>query len=377
MSYYILPKYSYESINIEPTYLDELTMQTQISPSLIYYLNNILLQLNNPGFFPQFIKINSLISPYKYIYSKIPNYNIPISKLNLSQASYIYIELIQLCNLLENTNTNTPIHCININNFLFSEVLSYLKNDEYIHHNFIDLNTNLPTLNSADIINIDLSQSFTHFNDYIISVCNSLCYIFKNQKQGGVSIIKIDHIFYKPIIDILFILNVLYEKIYIVKPNVSSIIKNELYIVCKSFKIVPLDISKLQDIKPTAIISSLICDKLPYYFLNKIEEANIIIYHQKIQYIDQINNILINKSKMDTIKKNNIQKCILWCDKYKIPSNKITDKVNIFLSSPVEDIFEIDEIEPINISTLINNDLVDNSSFSKQYELLNIFNVID
>ena len=116
-------------------------------------------------------------------------------------------------------------------------------------------------------------------------------------------------------------------------------------------------------------------------FLNKKdlrEENPWVRVDRKTWQILQVGNFEdINKSKMDTIKKINIQKCILWCDKYKIPSNKITDKVNIFLSSPVEDIFEIDEIEPINISTLINNDLVDNSSFSKQYELLNIFNVID
>ena len=377
MSYYILPKYSNEFITIEPTYSDELTMNTIINPSLIYYLNNILLQLNNPVFLSEFIKINGLISSYKYIYSKIPTYNICISKLNLSSVSYIYIELIQLCNLLENMNTNASITCININNFLFSEVLQYYKNDEVLHHNFTDLNTNLPTMNDADIINIDLSDTFTHFNDYIISICNSLCYIFKNQKQGGVSIIKIDHLFYKPIIDILFILNSSYEKIYIVKPNTSSIIKNELYIVCKTFKILPIDVSKLQDLNPTSIISSLICDKIPFYFLNKIEEANIIIYHQKIQYIDQISNILINNTKMETIKKNNIQKCILWCEKYKIPANKITDKVNIFLHSPVEEIFEIDNIEPINIRTLINPDELDISTFSKQYELLKIFNMID
>ena len=377
MSYYILPKYSNEFITIEPTYSDELTMNTIINPSLIYYLNNILLQLNNPVFLSEFIKINGLISSYKYIYSKIPTYNICISKLNLSSVSYIYIELIQLCNLLENMNTNASITCININNFLFSEVLKYYKNDEVLHHNFTDLNTNLPTMNDADIINIDLSDTFTHFNDYIISICNSLCYIFKNQKQGGVSIIKIDHLFYKPIIDILFILNSSYEKIYIVKPNTSSIIKNELYIVCKTFKILPIDVSKLQDLNPTSIISSLICDKIPFYFLNKIEEANIIIYHQKIQYIDQISNILINNTKMETIKKNNIQKCILWCEKYKIPANKITDKVNIFLHSPVEEIFEIDNIEPINIHTLINPDELDFSTFSKQYELLKIFNMID
>ena len=42
-----------------------------------------------------------------------------------------------------------------------------------------------------------------------------------------------------------------------------------------------------------------------------------------------------------------------------------------------DEIFEIDNIEPINIHTLINPDELDFSTFSKQYELLKIFNMID
>ena len=389
MSYYILPKYSNdETINIKLELSNDDAVNTLINPSLIYYLNNILLQLNNPDFLLKFIKLNNIISPYKYIYSKTPIYNIPVSKLSLSPISYIYIELIQLCNLFDNFNdASIAINYININinNFTFIDSINLLReNNNDIHFNFIDLDTNLTTPNYAEFINIDLSKTFTSFNAYIISLINSLCYIFKNQKYGGSSIIKIDNLFYKPVIDILFILNTAYEKIYIVKPNSSSIVKNDLYIVCKKFICIPT-IEKLQATAssltssiPSSIISSLVSDEIPYYFLNKIEEANIIIYHQKIQYIDQINNIIINKHKFDNIKKSNIQKCVLWCEKYKIPHNKIIDKVNIFLHPVVEVLDENDEeTDPIEINSLLNPASLDFSTFSKQYEFLKIFNMDD
>jgi hypothetical protein len=113
--------------------------------------------------------------------------------------------------------------------------------------------------------------------------------------------------------------------------------------------------------------------------LNKIEEANIIIYHQKIQYIDHICNIIINNHKLDNFKKHNIQKCIQWCEKYKIPHNKITDKLNIFLQ-PSDTLDEQNEEKEeeceinIELDTLINPDNIDSSTFLKQIELLNIFN---
>jgi len=45
-------------------------------------------------------------------------------------------------------------------------------------------------------------------------------------------------------------------------------------------------------------------------------------------------NIIKNKNrdtKLDNIKKINIQKCIQWCEKFNIPHNKFIEKSNIFL----------------------------------------------
>jgi hypothetical protein len=70
-------------------------------------------------------------------------------------------------------------------------------------------------------------------------------------------------------------------------------------------------------------IHSIINNDLPLFFLNKIEELNIIIGQQKLELIYQNINILkSNKNKIekiDNIKKNNISKCLKWFIKNKIP----------------------------------------------------------
>ena len=43
-----------------------------------------------------------------------------------------------------------------------------------------------------------------------------------------------------------------------------------------------------------------------------------------------------NRDKIESLKKYNIQKCVQWCEKFKIPCNKFSDKINIFL--PVKEV---------------------------------------
>ena len=85
-------------------------------------------------------------------------------------------------------------------------------------------------------------------------------------------------------------------------------------------------------------IYSLTNNEIPYYFLTKIEESNIVIGLHQLETYDQIISIVKNKNKdekIETLKRNHIQKCISWCDKYKIPHNKFIDKTNIFLNSKI------------------------------------------
>jgi hypothetical protein len=131
----------------------------------------------------------------------------------------------------------------------------------------------------------------------------------------------------------------MYEKIYIIKPNASNVFTNDRYLVCKHFIFKPHENNIiLKDLYPlinkNLNINSLLNIDLPYFFLNKIEESNIIIGHLQLEYFDQLISVIKNKNrdeKVETLKKNNIQKCIQWCEKYKIPYNKFIEKLNIFL----------------------------------------------
>ena len=176
--------------------------------------------------------------------------------------------------------------------------------------------------------------------------------LLKYQSNNGTCLIKINNIFHKPIIDILYILSSVYEKVYIIKPTTSNIMSFDKYIVCKNFilnenkkEIYKNYYFKLAQIINTYLqnnnnnISSIIDCEIPLYFINKIDDINIIIGQQQLESIDQVIITLKNKNKEDkieNIKKSNIQKSVTWCEKFKIPHNKFSEKVNIFLPLKVE-----------------------------------------
>jgi hypothetical protein len=160
-------------------------------------------------------------------------------------------------------------------------------------------------------------------------------------------IIKINNLFYKPILEILYIFNSLFERTFIIKPNTSDVTSFDKYVVLQKLKMNHYDydvLYKYNSILTTFIrnyddnselnIQNIINFKIPYFFLNKIDDINIIIGHQQLDALYQIINIIKSKSieeKIETLKKNNIQKSVYWCEKFKIPCNKFSDKINIFL----------------------------------------------
>ena len=94
-------------------------------------------------------------------------------------------------------------------------------------------------------------------------------------------------------------------------------------------------------------ITSIINNEYQYFFVNKLEEFNITTGQQQIEAHDQLINIFKNKNKeerLEILKKTNIQKCIQWCEKYKIPYNKFSEMFNIFLPSRNENTNTLQEI---------------------------------
>jgi hypothetical protein len=87
------------------------------------------------------------------------------------------------------------------------------------------------------------------------------------------------------------------------------------------------------------IIKSFMDVIFPYKFKNTVEEINIIMGSSQIDNILTTIRFIENKErrgeKMQHIKNTNIQKCIHWCIKNKIPHNKNTQSTNVFMTSKV------------------------------------------
>jgi hypothetical protein len=187
--------------------------------------------------------------------------------------------------------------------------------------------------------------------NYIRTFTEAVMSILRFQQTKGFTIIKITSIFHKSIIDIVYFLTTLFEKVYIIKPNTSNIITFDKYIVCNNFisNKNNRNYNKLNYYKffvflkknENKNIVSILDIEIPYYFISKLSEMNNIIGQQILESLDQIIGILKSKNKedkLDIIKKSNIQKCIKWCEKHKIPYNKFTEKTNIFFISDKADI---------------------------------------
>jgi hypothetical protein len=216
---------------------------------------------------------------------------------------------------------------------------------------------NTPISKPIDLLIFEFKdEDYTNTKQYIKNVLLTFYIIVKYQANNGICIIKFDNIFHKVIIDVILMLTGIYEKVYLIKPTISKITKGERYIICKDldfeilhkmnifnqleeklkdYLINSYDIQN-QSLNINQNIHSFLKNDIPYYFINKIEESNAVIGQQQLESYDQIINIFKNKNKeekVESLKRNHIQKCIQWCEKNQIPHNKFTDKINIFLNT--------------------------------------------
>ena len=361
MSYYLLPKNN-NTITIVPNIKTD-DIKSYTSHSLYNFYNESKNKLKNMVETEEsiitFKNLLKIINPYEYIFNKASGFKNSISKLkNYTNLFYDLLEIFNTINIFDYF-LNKNIKSLHISeNYIDSNycVDFFRENQKNEHLNFEEINEEIyNTINDKryDFIFYEFKNSnFENINYYILNIIQVLMILLKYQGNNGTSLIKIYHIFHKPIIDILYILSSVYEKVYIIKPNTSNPTTFDKYIVCKNFilndnkkelyknyyfKLAHFINSYLQknlNANDNMNILSIINCEIPCYFTNKIDEINIIIGQQQLESIDQIINILKNKNKeekIENIKKNNIQKSILWCEKFKIPHNKFTEKINIFL----------------------------------------------
>ena len=144
-------------------------------------------------------------------------------------------------------------------------------------------------------------------------------------------------------IEYLYLLSILYDEVHIVKPNTSRYANSEKYVVCKNFRLsdtdslVKLLYSAITNLKDDEFLNKILNIDIPYLYFNKLEEYNAIIGQQQIENIASTLSLISNNKneRLELLKKNNIQKCIIWCQKYKIPFYKNVQANNIFLNKNV------------------------------------------
>ena len=364
MNYYIIPKNNFK---IKLFLLEKAEpINPVISYSLIFHLNDVytnLLKLEDAANNMTIDNINKIVNPFEFIHTNVPGYQVSVSKVKPeSNIFFELMEIFQLCNIFDSSyssiknkiniahltpnykSTNYLLNMMredNEDNILFEDFDYQTLCDKFV----IDIN---PT--KIDLFIFEFKDAdYTDMRQYIKNVLLVLYIITKYQTNKGTSIIKLDSIFYKIIIDVLLIFTAIYDKVYLIKPSISNITKGERYIICKHLNYSAITdnnlLSQIEEQLRLKLANDTICDKnihsflsneIPYYFLNKIEESNAVIGQQQLESYDQIINIFKNKNKdekLETLKRNHIQKCVQWCEKNQLPHNKFTDKINIFLNS--------------------------------------------
>jgi len=372
MNYYILPKIN-NTVIVNPidSIHKSLHLEPYISQSLskYYYESNKQIKSicendnDNHLSYEDLIKI---VNPYEYIFSKVPGSKFSVSKLKpKTNLFYDFLEICSIVNIFESYKLQTmkTLHVTHNH----SDTVECL---EMLRENYTDEITCYNEINDATVKLLgDEQYNFLFFetkksdiNQYIYSFIEILMVLLRNQANKGSCIIKISEVFHKPAVDILYILSSLYERTLVLKPNTNNITTFDKYIVCKNFKTREKNTNfKLNYIRLFVFIKklegkqivSLLDYEIPYYYMLKIDDMNIISGQQQLESLDLIINILKNKNKeekIETIKKTNIHKSVSWCEKHKIPCNKFTEKINIFL--PVNK-----EIKLLDLGAEIRSDL--------------------
>jgi 23S rRNA U2552 (ribose-2'-O)-methylase RlmE/FtsJ len=385
MSYFLLPEIHNKNISVNIA--NNSNNKLYISKTLNGYLNNIKKQIDDNS--ESWDHIKKYTNPYEFIHTIIPNSKHSISKMKPLSRSYY--KMIEISNLL---HLHDDFKGININTFHlaegpggFIEAMANIRsnpNDKYYGMTLIDstdpnvpgwkktshfLEThknveieygpskngdllNIDNLkycrekhnNSMNIITADGGFDFSNdFNKQEILATNLLIaqvsFAISMQKINGHFILKIFDIFSKTTCDILYLLSCMYKQVFIMKPNTSRLANSEKYIVCKYFKgnntIIDSIISQYHKLNENEYISSIFDFNIDLYYLNKIEEYNAILGQQQIENIaSTINLISFNNKieKLETLKKNNVFKCIQWCEKFNISCNKTISTNNIFIN---------------------------------------------
>lgn len=365
-----------------------------INHSLYKILNNVKEQITQ--YENKWDTIKKYTNKHEFIHTIIPNYKNSISKMKpLSRAFYKMIEIYNFYELDNYLDKNISSFNLAEGPGGFIEALIHLRNnndDKYIGMTLVDdnVNSNIPgwqksmnlLINNKNIsIELGPKKNGDLFNPdnylYVTSVYKNSCdlvtgdggfdfsvdynnqetmsikliftqimYALQIQKNNGCFILKIFDLFKKISVDLIYLLTIFYDEVFICKPNTSREANSEKYIFCKGFNLYKniKILDKLNEFFHIFLLNTYNTNNVDIkelfnlehnlYFINKLNNINNVLGQVQINNILLTLNLINSKNKnerIELLKKNNINKCIEWCKKYKINYNDTIINTNIFI----------------------------------------------
>lgn len=335
MNFQNLPKSLFQFQSISPSFSSSF-LSPFISPS---YFQNILPVLDEVKKLVQEDNKNedllTLINPFILVF--FPFYGklvkAPVSKLETEQnIIFCFQEIFALLNVWRSYK----------NVFYFGDYTADFETfQSYYKNKYNILTRELPNIKMVCYdIKKEILQDSQRYCKELLHILYNICETF--QKSDS-CIIVLDHLFFKPIVEFLFLLSSIFAKTFLVKPSISNPTTFEKFVVCQNFQLTGMKTENLKskiheaitnvEANSTLTISSLLSCDLPAYFLNKLEDIHVVFGQNQIDVLHQIINIANSKNKnekMDNLQKHGIQKSCQWCDKFDVPYNKYTERPNIF-----------------------------------------------
>ena len=384
MSFYNLPKIQFNNgliKSIEPVFSNK--DNTFINKTLSNYLNKIKAEIETCG--SEWDKYKKYTNPYEYIHSGLPKQRFSICKYKpLSRSFYKLIEICKTLSLLSKLNeVACKTYHIAEGPGGFIEAICHMRNnktDKYYGISLIDEKESVPGWKKSrqflndnpnviietgvdkkgDIMNnknlMDCYTRHTGSMDFITAdggfdfsidfnkqenisgklILSQIAFAVAMLKPTKDFVIKFFDTFTKLSTELLFLLANIFVEITIIKPNTSRCANSEKYIVCKNLKINESErhalVLKFNEIiknfknDTNILLTKILNIQIPYYFINKIEEINAIFGQQQIENIISTLTLINShdEEKIEKFKKNNIVKCIKWCQKFEMPFNKLS-----------------------------------------------------
>ena len=391
MSYFLLPSipYNKDIVNlISQTYTNN-DNNIIINKTLSRYLSKIKGQIDSKQ--QEWDKYKKYTNPYEYIHTVIPGSKYSICKTKpLSRSYFKMIEICKSLKLLDNLPDICKSYHLAEGPGGFIEAIANMRenmSDQYFGITLVDDDdTSVPgwkksqaflkkhknviietgTSKTGDLMDpenlkymyqthhntchlvtadggFDFTTDFNHQELVSLKlILSQIAFAIACQKKGGSFFIKMFDTFTPGSIDMLYLLTMLYDQVYFCKPHTSRYANSEKYIICKGFRLTetkPLVISLYHVLQSFSDNTNSYLDRIftfdiPYVTVNRIEEYNAIFGQQQIECISQTLGLINgnNYDRIENMKKSHIQKCVSWCQKYKLPYNKMTVSTNIFLS---------------------------------------------